>query len=151
MTVFILIGLGSLGLIVVFASLWSLVVAIRRHPHLLRIKGTVVTSEQEYSKDSDARRRVTFFPIIVYTTPEGKQVRFRSRTGSTHEVLKLAGPNVSPWRVGQSIDVFHDPSGTMEPCIASLWSLYGTAVGFLAGGILLLIVVVNRGLHLGGQ
>ena len=150
MTIFILIVLGTVGLITVFASLSSLIIKIRRHPRLLRINGTVVTSEKEYSRDDDARRRVTFYPIINYTTPDGRLVQFRSRTGSTYEELILTGPKVSPWREGQSIDVFHDPSGTMEPCIASLWSLYGGSFGFLVGGILLLIVVVNKCLQLVG-
>ena len=150
MTILILIVLGTVGLITVFASLSSLIIKIRRHPCLLRIKGTVVTSEKEYSRDADAQRRVMFYPIINYTTPDGRQVRFRSRTGSTHEELILAGPNVSPWRDGQSIDVFHDPYGTMEPCIASLWSLYSGSSGFLVGGVLLLIVVVNKCLQLAG-
>ena len=148
MTIFILVVLGILGLILVFVGLSLLVVAIRRHPHLLRISGTVFSVEEKYDSAEDT---VTFFPAISYTTPEGNQVQFRSSIGSTHKVLRLSGPNVAPWRDGQSIDVFHDPSGQIAPRIASLWSLYAWPAGFLVGGILLLIIVVNKWNQIGGQ
>lgn len=148
MTSFILVVLGGIGLILVFVGLRWLVIAIRRHPHLLRIAGTVVSVEEKYDRADDT---VTFFPVITYATPEGQQVRFRSSTGSTHKVLRLSGPNVAPWRDGQSIDVFHDPGGELEPCIASLWSLYAWPAGFLVGGVLLLMIVANKWNHVGGQ
>ena len=149
MTILIIIVLGGLGLVLVLLGFCWFVVAIRRHPHLKRISGTVVSVEEKYDYGGD-EKRISFFPIIRYTTPEGQQVRFRSSTGTSRRVLKLAGPTVSPWREGQSIDVFHDPGGTLGPCIASLWSLYGWTVGLLAGGILLLIVVANKWSQLGG-
>jgi hypothetical protein len=141
MTSFTLVVLGGIGLVLVFVGLLWLVIIIRRHPHLLRIAGTVVSVEEKYDRADDT---VTFFPVITYTTPEGKQVRFRSSTGSSHKVLRLSGPNVSPWRGGQSIEVFHDPGGEQEPCIASLWRLYAWPAGFLFGGILLLMIVVTK-------
>jgi hypothetical protein len=123
---------------------------MRRHPHLQRISGTVLTVETKREIGGD-QPSVSFYPIIAYTTPEGKQVRFRSSTGTTRPIRKLSVPTISPWRDGQSIDVFHDPSGELEPCIASLWSLYGWGAGLLAGGILLLSVVANKWSQLGGQ
>lgn len=148
MTSFILVVLGGIGLVLVFVGLRGLVITIRRHPHLLRIAGSVVSVEEKFERADDT---VTFFPVITYTTPEGKQIRFRSSTGTSHKVLRLSGPNVSPWRDGQSIDVFHDPGGEQEPCIASLWSLYVWPAGFLFGGILLLIIVANKWNHVSGQ
>lgn len=50
MTIFILVVLGILGLILVFVGLSWLVVSIRRHPYLLRIKGTVLTVEKKYDR-----------------------------------------------------------------------------------------------------
>lgn len=148
LTNLILVVLSILGPILVIVGLSWLVVSIRRHPYLLRIKGTVVSVEEKYDRVDD---KVTFFPTIAYTAPEGNQVRFRSSTGVTQEVRRLSGPNISPWRDGQCIDVFHDPSGVLQPCIASLFSLYGWGFGFLVGGILLLMVVVNKWNQLGGQ
>jgi Protein of unknown function (DUF3592) len=148
LTIFFLLILGILGLGLVFLGLSWFVISIRRHPHLLRISGTVVSVEEKFDRVDD---NVTFFPTIAYTAPEGNQVRFRSRTGVTREVRRLSGPNISPWRDGQAIDVFHDASGVLEPSIASLWSLYGWPAGFLVGGILLLTVVVNKWNQLGGQ
>ena len=147
-TLLTLAVLGSIGLIVVFAALWSLISAIRRHPHLQRISGTVLTVEKQRQIGGES---VTFFPIISYTTPDGKQVRFRSNAGTTLPERKFGGGPISPWRDGQSIDVFHDPSGYLNPCIASLWGLYGMGGGFLVGGILLLIVVANKWFHIGGH
>ena len=148
MTVFILVVLGGIGLILMVVSLGWLFVAIRRHPHLLRISGAVVSVEKKYDRANDT---VTFFPVVAYTTPEGNQVKFRSSTGSTHKILRLSGSNVSPWRDGQRIDVFHDPDGVLGPCIASLWSLYGWPAVLLVGGILLWMIVANKWNHLGGQ
>ncbi|MEQ1842481.1 MAG: hypothetical protein ABL994_18940, partial [Verrucomicrobiales bacterium] len=82
--------------------------------------------------------------------PEGKQVHFRSSIGSTFPNRNMF-PAKSPWTDGQRIDVYHDPGGVLKPCIASLWNLYGWALAFLAGGILLLLVVANKWNHLGGQ
>jgi hypothetical protein len=147
MTIFILVVLGLLGSILVLVGLVLFVNAIRRHPYLLRISGTVLSVDEKYDTKGD---NVTFSPTIAYTTPEGQKVRFRSKTGATREIRRLSGTTVSPWREGQNIEIFHDPSGTLEPCIASLWSLYGMGIGLLTGGILLLIVVVNKGMHLGG-
>ena len=148
MTSFTLVVLGSTGLVLVFVGLRWLVNTIRRHPHLLRIAGTVVSVEEKYDRTDDA---VTFFPVIAYSTPEGKQVRFRSSIGSSHKVLRLSGPNVSPWRDGQRIAIFHDPGGEQEPCIASVWRLYAWPAGFLFGGILLLMIVVNKWNQVSGQ
>ena len=148
MTGFILVVLGGIGLILVVVGLNWLGIAIRRHPHLLRISGAVVSVEKKYDRADDT---VTFFPVIAYTTPEGNQVRFRSSTGSTHKILRLSGPNVSPWRDGQSIDVFHDPKSELEPCIASLWVLYVWPAAFLVGGVLLLMIVANKWNHFSGQ
>ena len=148
MTVFILVVLGGIGLILMVVSLGWLFVVIRRHPHLLRISGAVVSVEKKYNSVGDT---VTFLPVIAYTTPEGKQVKFRSTSGSTQNILRLSGPNVSPWRDGQRIDVFHDPSGTLGPCIASLWGLYGWPAVLLVGGIVLWMIVANKWHHLGGQ
>lgn len=147
MTIFILVILSILSLILLFAGLGWFVTAVRRHPHLLRIQGTVLSVTEEYDRVDD---KVSFFPTIAYTAPQGNQVRFKSASGSTQEVRRLSGPNVAPWRVGQSIDVFHDPSGALDPCIASVWRLYGPSFGCLVAGTLLLMVVVNKWNHLGG-
>jgi hypothetical protein len=147
MTSFILLLLGGIGLVLVFVGIRWLFITIRRHPHLLRIAGTVVSVEEKFDRADDT---VTFFPVITYTTPEGKQVRFRSSTGTSHKVLRLSGPNVSPWRDGQTIDVFHDTGGKLEPRIASLWSLYAWPAGFLVGGVLLLLIVANKWNHFSG-
>ena len=149
MTIFILVVLGILGPILVFVGLCWFVTAIRRHPYLLRIKGTVLTVDKKYDTGSD-EPGVTFSPIIGYTTPEGQQVRFRSPFG-TKRRIRFGNDPISPWRDGQSTDVFHDPSGVLEPCIASLLGLYGWSLGFLVGGIILLMVVVNKWNQLGGQ
>lgn len=147
-TLLILAVLGSIGVIAVCAALWLLIRAIRRHPYLLRISGTVATVERQRKTGGDS---VTFYPIISYTTPEGKQVRFRSNIGTTLPVRQIGGGPISPWRDGQSIDIFHDPSGYLSPCIASLWGLYGTGACVLIGGILVLIVVANKWSQLGGH
>ena len=58
MTIFILVVLGILGLILVFVGLSWLVVSIRRHPYLLRIKGTVLTVEKKYDRGGRAWRDI---------------------------------------------------------------------------------------------
>jgi Protein of unknown function (DUF3592) len=146
MTSFGLLVLGSVSLILLFVGLYWLVLVIRRHPRLVRISGTVLTVEKKQEIGAD---NVTFYPTIAYDTPDGTQVRFRSNAGVTRPIRKLSGQTTSPWRAGQSIDVFHDPSGVMGPCIASLWNLYIGPAGFIVGGVLLLIVVANKWLHVG--
>ncbi len=147
MTTFILVILGILGLILVFVGLRGLVCTVRRHPHLLRLSGTVLSVYKKYETGKD---KVTFYPNIGFTTPEGKQVFFRSNIGSSYPDRNIY-PAKSPWKDGQSIEVYHDPGGVLAPCIASVWHLYGWGLAFLAGGILLLMVVVNKWNDVGGQ
>ena len=146
MTTFILLSLGILGFILVFVGLCWLVVAVRRHPHLLRISSIVLSVHKKYDTAHD---KVTFYPNIGYTTPEGKQVNFRSSIGDTFPDRRMF-PAKSPWTDGQRIDVYHDPGGVLAPCIATLWNLYGWALVLFTGGILLLMVVVNKWNQLGG-
>lgn len=147
-TIFILLILSFLGLILLFLGLAMFVKSIRRHPHLLRIQGAILSVDEKYYNNGD-EPGVTFYPIIGYTTPEDQRVRFRSKWGTTRRVRFSRNPT-SPWREGQSIDVFHDPRGEMDPCVASLWHLYGMSLSCLTGGILLLMIVVNKWNHLGG-
>ena len=148
MAIVVLVVLGGIGLILVLVALRWLVTTVRRHPQLQRIEGTVVSVEETFDRADDT---VTFFPVITYTTPEGNQVIFRSSSGSTHKILRLSGPNVSPWRHGQGIDVFHDPNNELDPCFASLWRLYAWPVGLLIAGILLLMIVGSKWNQLSGQ
>jgi Protein of unknown function (DUF3592) len=148
MTIFIFVVFGILGLTLVFGGLCWLVIAIRRHPRLPRVSGTVVSIEKEFDH---AHGTVTFFPVVDYATTEGNRVRFRSSIGTSRAILTFSDPSVSAWRDGQSIEVFHDPDGRLEPCIASPWSFYGWPAAILVGGVLLLATVANEWNRINGQ
>jgi Protein of unknown function (DUF3592) len=148
MTIFIVLFFGVLGLTLVFVGLCCLVIAIRRHPRLPSVSGTVVSIEKEFDH---AHGTVTFFPVIDYAAPEGNQVRFRSSIGTSRAILAVSDPTVSPWRDGQSIEVFYDADGCLEPCIASPWSFYGWPAAILVGGVLLLATVASELNQISGQ
>ena len=122
----------------------------RRRKHLIRLTGKVtgIEKEQRYRAQSSTSRQqssywIEYFPVIVFTTPEGKSSRFRSELGETHQLRrKLTGTEIEPppprWVAGQEVEIFYDPAGEIKPCLALAWSLWFTGVGLLVAGSLFL-------------
>ena len=123
-------------------GLRSLVTALRRRPHLRRAQGTVITVHTARETRSNSRgfyTLVTFHPEIEFTNELGQLVRFRSENGESKRVSSgLGGAVVEPvssYRVGQTLEIFHDPAGTLPSCIATWAGLYGPGTALFAGGL----------------
>ncbi len=141
--VVVLFGLIGLGLL--RAAIGELLRVKRRCKRLLRMPGTVLTvvKEQRYragsGSGSTSSYEMNYFPFVVFTTPAGERIEFRSELGETHQIrTKHGGAHIPPppprWSDGQSIEVFYDPAGEMKPCLATGWALWFHGLGMLAAG-----------------
>jgi len=137
-----LIAGALVGSFCLLKGLRSLVTALRRRPHLRRAPGTVITVHTTRETRSDSGgfyTCVTFHPEIEFTNELGQVVRFRSENGESKRVsAEIGGVVVEPvsrYRVGQTLEIFHDPAGTLPPCIATWAGLYGPGTALLCGGL----------------
>ena len=122
----------------------------RRRKHLIRLPGKVtgIDKERRYRAQSRSSNQQTsywnyYFPVIVFTTPEGQFSRFRSELGEMHQLRRrITGEEIEPpppsWVEGQEVEVFYDPAGEIKPCLAVAWSLWFTGIGLLVAGTLFL-------------
>jgi len=131
-----LIAGALVGSFCLLKGLRSLFTVLRRRPYLRRAQGTVTTVHTTRETRSDSGgfyTCVTFHPEIEFTNELGQLVRFRSENGENKRAAQVEP--VSRYRVGQTLEIFHDPAGTLPPCIATWAGLYGPGTGLLAGGI----------------
>lgn len=145
--IIVLFGLAGIGLL--RAAFLELRRVRRKRGQLLTLPGRVISIDKErrYRADSKGDRRfrtnywMHYFPVIVFTTPEGQSIGFRSELGESHQIrTSFSGIEIAPpppsWKDGQQVDVYYDPSGEMKPCLATAWSLWFTGFGMLAAGIM---------------
>lgn len=146
----LIFALGGVGILrIAFAELAR---TIRRRKHLVRLPGRVNTIEKERryrvgSGGSESSYWIYYFPVIVYTKPDGQMGRFRSELGELHQLRRrFDGTEIEPpppsWVDGQQVEVFYDPAGEIKPCLAVAWSLWFTGIGALVAGSIFLTVAV---------
>ena len=146
-----LFALGSIGILRM--AFTELARVRRRRKHLIRLPGKVIgiESERRYRAGSDKGSSqvssywLHYFPVIVFTRPDGQTIRFRSELGETHQLrTKSSGIELPPpppsWKEGQQVEVFYDPADEIKPCLALAWSLWFTGIGMLAAGSIFLVV-----------
>ena len=132
----LLVAGAIVGSFCLLKGLRSLVNALRRRPYLRRAQGTVTTVHTTRETRSDSRgfyTLVTFHPEIEFTNELGQLVRFRSENGESKRAAQIEP--VSRYRVGQTLEIFHDPAGMLPPCIATWAGLYGPGTALFAGGL----------------
>jgi hypothetical protein len=142
---------GVVILRIAFAELGR---TIRRRKHLVRLPGRVISVENErrYRAQSSSSSQQSsywmyYFPVVVYTKPDGQMGRFRSELGELHQLRRrFDGTEIEPpppsWADGQEVEVFYDPAGEIKPCLAVAWSLWFMGIGALVAGSLFLSVAV---------
>ena len=129
-----LVASTLVGSFCLLKGLLSLVTALRRRPHLRRAHGTVIDVHTTHETGSDSSY-VKFNPEIEFTNELGQLVRFLSESGERWKVEPNLSSPVSGYRVGQRLEIFHDPAGILPPCIASWKGLYGSATALICGGL----------------
>lgn len=146
-------GLGGIGILRM--AFTELARVFRRKKHLVKVPGRIISIEKErrYRAGSSDGSRTTssywiyYFPIIVFTRPDGQPAHFRSELGEHHRIRRnMLGVEVPPpppsWEQGQEVGVFYDPAGEIKPCLAVAWSLWFTGIGMLVAGSLFLTVAI---------
>ena len=149
--IFGLIGIGLLR-----AGLREFLKVRSRRPFLIKLQGTVlsVLKERDTRAGSVNNRNETavvirFIPMVMFHTPEGKRVEFRSEVCDIHHLRRRQDgslPEVeSSWRSGQSVEVLYDPGAVLSPRIAGGPGLSFVAYGMMAAGLVTLSAVVGLG------
>jgi len=120
-----LVVFALVGVFILCEGIRSLVTAIRRRPHLKRVKGTVMTVEKTRETRSSADGQgqmhtyVKFHPVIQFTTELGESVRFRSEMGECYQVIRrwdgTHTESISRYSAGQLHEVLYDPEGKIPP------------------------------------
>ena len=140
-----LVVFALVGVFLFCEGIRSLVTAIRRRPHLKRVKGTVMTVEKTRETRSSADGQgqmhtyVKFHPVIQFTTELGESVRFRSEMGECYQVIRrwdgTHTESISRYSAGQLHEVFYDPEGKIPPCLASWAGFFGPGVAMSVAGL----------------
>lgn len=152
---FVLFGLIGLGLL--RAGLREFFKVSSRRRFLMKLPGTILTvmTERETRSGTVNRRNETavvlrFIPSVMFHTPEGKRVEFRSEVCDTHHLRRRADGSLQEapeptWRSGQTVEVIYDPGGVLKPRIAGGPGLNFMACGMMAAGLLTLGAVIGLG------
>ena len=117
------------GLWLLWSALRSLLLLLRRLPHLVRVEGEVVALHQKriYGSGRRGHSRIANYPVISFQNQWGETVSFRSEVGDL-------GP-VSRYAEGQSVPVRYDPSGELSPILDSWLASWGVPVMLACGGL----------------
>lgn len=90
---------------------------LRRPLRLLRsggkTRGVVVANEESMHASTGGRPSLFFFPVVEFTTREGRSIRFTSDTGR-----RVAPPK------GSSVRVLYDPNQPYDASLATFSALW---------------------------
>ena len=150
----VLIIFGLIGIGLLRAGLREFLKVRSRKPFLIKLPGTVlnVLKERDTRAGSSRNREETaevirFIPFVMFHTPEGKRVEFRSEVCDIHHLRRRADgslPEVeASWRSGQSVEVIYDPGAVLKPRIAGGPGLSFMAYGMMAAGLVVCSAVVG--------
>ena len=137
---------GLIGVVLVRAGLKEILLVRRRRSQLLRLPATVVNVRKERDQrlhesrgSSDTGTRLKYFPVVAFTTPEGKRVEFRSEAGESFNLRRgFDGATHEPeskWCEGQQVEVFYDPGGVLSPWLVGEGSPASMGIAMLAAGL----------------
>ena len=139
---------GLIGVVLVRFGLREILFVRRRRAHLVRLPATVVNvrKERERRLHESGSPSVRYFPVVVFTTPEGKRVEFRSEAGESLRLRRGIGGSLhepeSKWRTGQQVEIFYDPGGVLTPRIVGEGSLANIGIAMFAAGLLTIGMVI---------
>jgi len=110
---FLVLGVGAL-----IAAVVTLVLTLRFVAGAERATGTVI----DLSRETDSEGAVVFYPILRFTTAEGRTLEFRSSTGSSF-----------PPQPGDRVEVLYDPDDPQDARLSGFFDVWGLPIvlGFL--------------------
>ena len=88
-----------------------------------RTTGTVVDLRESRFRNEDGFEETSYFPIVTFTTPEGRAVRFESSTTN------------DSYDIGDRVDVLYDPDDPSDARLAALVDLWLFPVLFVLVGL----------------
>ncbi|MCS6782915.1 MAG: DUF3592 domain-containing protein [Gloeomargarita sp. SKYBB_i_bin120] len=117
--VFVLIGLALLGV-----GLWNAHRTWQFLQGAVKTRGEVVDIERRWSRrteDIDDRRRasrysysLSYYPVVEYSLPNGRRVRFTAKVGS----------DPPRYRLGQIVEVLYNPNDPFDARIDNFLELW---------------------------
>jgi Protein of unknown function (DUF3592) len=73
------------------------------------------------SRETDSDGEVSFYPVVRFTTADGKQIQFKSSSGSSSPSHKA----------GENVDVLYDPDDPSDAKLSGFFDLWGLPGIFL--------------------
>ncbi len=150
-----LVLFGIIGIVLLRAGVRELFKIRSRRPFLVTLPGTVLSIyTQRESRGGTAGSSETgvvlrFIPIVMFHTPEGKRVEFRSEVCDIHHLrIRHDGslPQHEPsWRPGQQVEVIYDTGGVLKPHLAGGAGMGFIGWGMIAAGLVTCGVVIGLG------
>ena len=122
------LAVGIVALVIGMVTLVRTVQFVQRAEHA---PGTVI----DLSRETDSEGEVTFYPVVRFTTAEGKEIEFKSSSGSSP-------PSQSE---GDRVDVLYDPDDPNDARLSGIFDLWlFPIVSFALGAAFLAVTFFVR-------
>ncbi|MGH3116925.1 MAG: DUF3592 domain-containing protein [Gaiellales bacterium] len=104
-----------LGVVFLVVAAVTLVLTLRFVAGAERATGTVI----DLSRETDSEGEVVFYPVVSFTTAEGRTLEFRSSSGSSF-----------PPQPGDRVEVLYDPDDPKDARLSGFFDLWGLPIVF---------------------
>lgn len=148
---------GLIGLTLIRVGLSDLIRFRERKPFLIKLPGRIVDIATERDtragtpgSRTDTGMMLKYIPYVVFTTPNGETVRFRSDVCEIHELRRDNFGKLRPapdcrWTAGQEVEVTFDPDGVLKPFFGGGMGGSGIGWAMIAAGMVTLGASVGLG------
>jgi hypothetical protein len=121
----------AVGVVALLVGLVTLVFTVRFIQRAEHATGTVI----ELSRETDSDGEVTFYPVVRFETAEGREIEFKSSSGSSP-------PSHSE---GDRVDVLYDPDDPHDARLSGFFDLWlFPIVGFALGVVFIVVSLFVR-------
>lgn len=125
-----------LGVVFLVVAVVTFVLTLRFVAGAERVTGTVT----DVSRETDSEGEVLFYPVVRFTTAEGRTLEFRSSTGSS-----------SPPQPGDRVEVLYDPDDPQDARLSGFFDVWLLPIvfgfiGVVASTVSLVAIRRTRGL-----
>ena len=150
-----LVIFGLIGIGLLYAGVKELLKIRGRLPFLIKLPATIlnIITERESrggtTGDGETAEVLRFIPFVMFHTPEGKRVEFRSEVCESHHLRRRSDGSVEhhepSWRPGQKVEVIYDPGGVLKPHLTGGAGLGFAGWGMFAAGFVTCGAVIGLG------
>lgn len=128
-----LFAFGGLGLIIFLVGIGWGYKRLELYNNGVKTSGTVVEITRSNSTDSNGRASSSYYPIVEFTTPDGKAHKFRGSTGSSAQ----------DYFEGASVDLIYNPAKPADAQITDFSQFWLGPLGVTMFGFVLLVLGIG--------